>query len=157
MKNRFAAIIVLLCLLLTACSVTEGEVDPSGGGTAQNNQQNTRNDFDNPDYENEEDGVEAAPVQKDEDSFVGSWHAPSDKAEYLYGNVNLTISEDHTWTGNITGENFNGHWQSSGSGIVIKSNDGVIDWSLYFTSGDTLMFSDNDMPEKTLVLKPGIR
>ena len=70
------------------------------------------NDFEDPAFENEADGAEVVTMPHDEKDFIGAWQAPSEQAKYLWGNINLRIKEDGTWTGNITEESFHGRWKS---------------------------------------------
>lgn len=115
------------------------------------------NDFEDPALDNEIEGAEITTLPREEDSFVGTWVAPSDKAAYLYGNVNLKINEDHTWSGNITDESFHGKWLPYQSGILVQDSEGVINWRLFYVTDGTLMFSEVKDPDIALVLKPGTR
>lgn len=158
MKNRITALMLALILSLTGCilasCVTEGEVDE--GGTSQNVNRSEKSDFDDPAYRNEEDGAEVKEVQRDEKDFIGSWSATSERAKYNFGNVDLTIKEDHTWAGNIIEDNYRGRWDYKGGVIEIKDSEGLIDYELFYASDGTLMFRDLEDPEFAYVLKPGI-
>ena len=153
--------IIILCMLVqiacfTACSKDEEASDPVSD-SLKREMKIDDNDFEDPAFDNEIEGAEITTIPRKEDAFIGTWEAPSDKAAYLYGNVNLKINDDHTWSGNITNESFQGKWMAYQSGIVIKDNEGFINWRLYYTSDGTLMFSEVKDPEIALVLKPGAR
>jgi len=90
-------------------------------------------------YAEEQDGAEIQFKKEDTSTFVGEWVATSDMAMQLYGNVDITINDDHTWSGNITDEDFSGKWVESGDGIEIKV--GVHDIGLAFDSNDNLIMT----------------
>ena len=151
---------IMLCMLMqiacmTSCSTKKDEDNDPVAKNLKRQMKIEENDFEDPAYDNEVEGAEIVSAPRKEDSFVGTWVAPSDKAEYLYGNVNLKINEDHTWNGNITDEAFHGRWMPYQSGIIIKDTEGAINWMLFYTSDGTLMFSEVKDPEISLVLKPG--
>ena len=115
--------------------------------------QEPKSDFDDPAYENEQDGAEIVPTAHEEEDFIGKWKATSDYAEYMYGNVSLTINSDHTWKGNITDENFSGKWSAGNPGIFIRDTGGIIEWNLFFVADGNLVFKNLDDPDVTIVLK----
>ena len=90
-------------------------------------------------YEEEQDG--AAIQYKDEEysKFVGEWEANSDIANQLYGNVDITINEDHTWTGNITDDEYSGECVETDNGLAIKVRS--FDFSLAFNENGTLILT----------------
>lgn len=155
MRKKALSVILAACLLLagtalTACS-TPGGPSPDPAPIPSSG-----NDLGDPSFANEEEGVELKTEPHDESDFIGHWSAKSDRAEYLYGNVDLSIYEDHTWDGNVTEEDVEGTWTPGKSGIVIKDKEGMVNFRLYFVSDGTLMFKDlNDPGEGSLVLKPG--
>lgn len=101
-------------------------------------------------YEEEGDGAEVDRTKSPgEASFIGSWTAESAEAAYLYGNISLTIKEDGTWKGNITGENISGGWTENEYGITLKSS--LFNAKLFFAESGNLVledyrFEDNDEP-----------
>ena len=113
------------------------------------------NDFEDLAYDNEADGAELVTMPHDEKDYIGTWQAPSEQAKYLWGNINLRIKEDGTWTGNITEESFHGRWKYDGSGIIIKSSDTLIYWKLFYVQDGTLMCQDQENDDEAVVLKPG--
>lgn len=61
-------------------------------------------------YEEEGEGAPLSFVKSDPSRFYGKWTATSDQALYMYGNVDLIISSNGTWTANITDEKLGGQW-----------------------------------------------
>ena len=105
---------------------------------------------DDPTYNNEGEDATYKEVKAKEDDFIGKWEAASDKAAYLYGNINLQINKGGTWKGNITDEDFNGTWKYNGTGITINSE--IFNADLFFTDDGVLNIRDQDYPEDILVL-----
>ena len=109
---------------------------------------------DDPAYENELDGAEPVMTAHDEKDFYGKWSATSEHAHYVFGNVDLVIGDDGTWSGNIVEEEFNGTWEYKDSSLYITSSDNLIKWNLFFVEDGSLMFKDLDDPDLApLVLK----
>lgn len=107
-----------------------------------------------PAYENEMDGAEPVMVAHEEKDFYGTWSARSERAHYVFGNVDLVINEDGTWTGNIVEEDFSGTWEYVDSSLNITSSDNLIKWNLFYVEDGSLMFKDLDDPDLApLVLK----
>ena len=159
MNKRITALLLVLVMTLSmgtlsACKGSEEE-DTVESEMLKRQMNIEENDFEDPAYANEEDGAEVVTMPHDEKDFVGMWQAPSERAKYLWGNINLKINEDGTWKGNITEENFRGRWKYDGSGIIIKSNDTLINWKLFYAQDGTLMCQDLDNEDDPVVLKPG--
>ena len=159
-KNKLIGFLSVLCIavaLMAGCAFDAPESDETSsgsGGSGNHTQAAVQDDFDNPDFQYEQDGAEIKPVEHKEKDFMGTWQTGSDYAEYLYGNVKLVISSDHTWSGNITEEQFTGTWVRNKDGINIKSDEaGIINWNLFFVNDNTLMFTDMDDRETSLVLQ----
>lgn len=111
-------------------------------------------DFEDPAYENEADGAQPVLVGHPQEDFYGSWSATSQQAHHLFGNADFEIKEDGTWTGNIVDEDFQGKWTHDGEAIVIKSDDKLINYKLFFVEDGNLMFQDQDNEDMiALVLK----
>lgn len=72
----------------------------------------------------------AEKMNQKEDSFYGRWVATSEQAEYLYGNLEITINEDGTFTGNVTDEDFGGNWEKTETGIKFESE--ILSGELFF-------------------------
>ena len=154
---RLFSLICISAIVMAGCAfdVPESDETSSGSGGAENHTQAAaQNDFDNPDFQYEQEGAEIKPVEHKEKDFMGTWQTGSDYAEYLYGNVKLVISSDHTWSGNITDAPFTGTWVRNRDGINIKSDEaGIINWNLFFVDDNTLMFTDMDDRQTSLVLQ----
>ena len=88
-------------------------------------------------FDEEADGAEIVKKKADVKDFVGSWEVTSGQAKYQYGNVDLTINADGTWTGNITDEDFEGKWTESDEGIILTCD--VFEFNLAFTDKDVLV------------------
>ena len=72
---------------------------------------------------------------------------------YLYGNINLRINSDGTWTGNITEEDFEGKWKENGTGISIRDKENIINFELYYAKDGATLLKDLAEPEDAIVLK----
>lgn len=77
--------------------------------------------------------------------FFGTWTADSEKAEYLYGSLEITINEDGTWKGDITGEKLHGTWEELDYGVHLF--DEVLEWEsdLFYTANDNFVLSEDGM------------
>lgn len=159
MKRRLLSAALILSLaasgaVFTACSREEEDTPESIGLEKQLDVED--NDFDDPSYDNEADGADIMKAPHEKEDFYGNWAAPSDRAEYLFGNVNLKIKEDGTWKGNVSDIKVSGRWRHDGTGIIIKDKEGYINWRLFYEADGTLMFEDIEQPDDSpLVLKPG--
>lgn len=141
MKNstnrKFMAVLMTLCLCLSF--------------TACGNKGDSSEDVDSGDYieeigngisfDEEAEDAEIVKADADDSKFYGSWQTTSDYASYLYGNINITIKEDGTWSGNITDTDMTGTWKRDGQDLVITNE--YIDLSLCFTENGTLVMQRN--------------
>ena len=111
-------------------------------------------DLDDPAYDNEGDEVTVTKVGHKEEDFYGSWSATSQLSHHLYGNADFTINKDGSWKGNVTDEDFSGDWEYKNEAVVIKSDDELINYRLFFVEDGNLMFEDLDKEDMIpLVLK----
>ena len=108
------------------------------------------NDYENPAYDNEQEDAVVNETTADENAFYGKWVANSNRAHYLYGNINLDIKEDGSWTGNITEEDYSGTWSYNGEYITLESE--LVNCDLFFAEDGQLMFRDHTFPEDLVVL-----
>lgn len=140
-------------LMFTACS--KANDNNSGDTEAEEMAEEEFVEYDDdPVLDNESDEAELTLVGHEEKDFYGSWSATSEQAHYLFGNVDLVINEDGTWSGNIVEEDFSGKWTYEDSTLMIKSSDELINWQLFFVEDGSLMFKDLDDPDLTpLVLR----
>lgn len=161
MNRRLLAIMLALVMVMSLVIMTGCKKEEEGDGDTVQSEMLKRemqiedNDFEDPAFVNEDDGAEVTVKAHDEKDFIGIWQAPSSRAQYLYGNINLRINDDGTWKGNITEEDFRGEWTYDGEAINIKDTEGLIDWKLFYADDGTLMVDDNEEPGDPLVLKPG--
>lgn len=142
---------MMLCLL-PACNASPGAVDSEDNMDEIAQRVTEGSDFDDSTYNNEQEGAEYTEKKAEESEFIGNWEAASDRAAYLYGNLNLQIKQDGTWKANITEEDFNGTWKYNGTGITLSSE--IINCDLFYTDDGVLNFRDADYPEDILVLTP---
>lgn len=102
-------------------------------------------------YDQEVEGAEIKKMPSDSSSFIGSWTAPSDKAAYLYGNIDITIKEDGTWTGNITGETMSGKWKDGGDSILVQND--LINYQLVKDSSGKVVLVDPRRELNTVLVR----
>lgn len=154
MKKRLLALYMMLMLIVSGViMVSCSKSVPADESEQAKQDMGLENpDIDNPVYENEQEGVEVTEATADQEAFYGNWEAASDRAEYLYGNLNLSIMKGGNWEGNITEEDFKGTWKYNGTGITISSE--LINADLFFSSDGALMFKDHESPDSLLVLTP---
>lgn len=110
-------------------SGVENEVDPNSEIFVQPDGNGIR-------FEQETEGLIIEKVKSDPGKYFGSWKATSDKAMYLYGNVDITVNEDGTWKGNITEEDLQGSWEDKGDHLHLTSD--LFSFDLAFDKDGTL-------------------
>ena len=82
--------------------------------------------------------------KKSSDEFVGSWKATSGQSIYQYGNVDIEVKEDGTWSGNVSREPLTGKWSETDEGLHLTSD--LFDCDLMFTEDNVLVmrYSPNE-------------
>lgn len=112
----------------------------------------TTADYDNGIYFDEEgEDAEVETKKAPESDFIGKWTATSGQAAYYYGNVDLTIETNGTWSGNITEEKLKGKWKAQGGGLYLTSD--VFNCTLQFSSdGNLLMQEDYEDSDEEAVI-----
>ncbi len=93
-------------------------------------------------FDEEGDGAVVEKVEKEASDFFGEWEATSDQGHYLYGSVDITVKEDGTWEGAITGEPLNGTWEDKGDHLHM--NNDLFSFDLAFSSSGNLVMIDTD-------------
>ena len=94
-------------------------------------------------FDQEEENAKLAFIERDPSAFYGSWTATSDKAIYLYGNIDITVKQDGTWTGNITGEKLGGKWEQVGDRLHMDND--LFSFDLAFeSSGELILIETGD-------------
>ena len=79
--------------------------------------------------------------ESEKKDFVGTWTADSGQSVYMYGNVELDIKKDGTWTGNIAGEDLKGTWEMDESSAVLESD--LFNASLSYTDKNVLIMQED--------------
>ncbi|MBE6019472.1 MAG: hypothetical protein E7230_03925 [Clostridiales bacterium] len=96
-------------------------------------------------FEEEDDEAVIEKVETEVSKYFGSWEATSDMALYLYGNIDITVKEDGTWEGNITGEPLGGTWEDKGDHLHMNDTLAeLFDFDLAFDKGGHLILIDTD-------------
>ena len=117
-------------------------------------QEENKEDYDNGIFFEEElDGAEIVAKKKDANNFIGYWTATSGQSIYQYGNVDIEVKEDGTWSGNLTDEDFTGKWTETNEGLHLTSD--FFNFDLMFTEDDVLVMrysADDDGDYLTTVL-----
>ncbi len=140
---------VTMILLLAGCKKnaeqnTDSEGEVSMEEIADEQAEGTE-DYDNGIYFDEEaDGAEIVAKKKSSDEFVGSWKATSGQSIYQYGNVDIEVKEDGTWSGNVSREPLTGKWSETNEGLHLTSD--LFDCDLMFTEDNVLVmrYSPNE-------------
>lgn len=140
---------VTMILLLAGCKKnaeqnTDSEGEVSMEEIADEQSEGTE-DYDNGIYFDEEaDGAEIVAKKKSSDEFVGSWKATSGQSIYQYGNVDIEVKEDGTWSGNVSREPLTGKWSETNEGLHLTSD--LFDCDLMFTEDNVLVmrYSPNE-------------
>lgn len=140
---------VTMILLLAGCKKnaeqnTDSEGEVSMEEIADEQAEGTE-DYDNGIYFDEEaDGAEIVAKKKSSDEFVGSWKATSGQSIYQYGNVDIEVKEDGTWSGNVSSEPLTGKWSETSEGLHLTSN--LFDCDLMYTEDNVLVmrYSPNE-------------
>ena len=102
----------------------------------------TEDDIKGISFSEEDDEAVINRAKSDPSKYYGRWVATSDKATYLYGNVDLTVNEDGTWHGDITGEKLKGKWKDYGDHLHM--NNSLFSFDLTFDkSGKLIMVETN--------------
>ena len=155
------ALLLLSSLVFAACKKSSDEdvsdtvdIDELMEEEAEADEWDGPDDSEDPAYVNEMDGAEIVRVGHNQEDFYGSWSAKSQQAHHLFGNADFTINKDGSWTGNIVEEDFQGKWIYEDESVIIKSDDGLINYRLFYVQDGNMMFEDLDDANLTpLVLK----
>ena len=140
-------IILTMGLFTTACSKDDEDANANSNSSLDLDAEDSEDDADpdlkeNPSkgisYDEENDEAVIKRTKSDSTRYFGSWTALSDKAEYLYGNIDIKINEDGTWSGDITGEKLKGKWTNKGDHLHMQNE--LFSFDLTFdTSGNLVM------------------
>lgn len=162
MKNTlkiFSIIMLSLAMTLSmaACSIF------SGGGSDGSSEQAESEDispeemeemYDNGiEFEEEVEGAELHFKSSSKEDFYGSWESTSGQSIYMYGNIDLKITADGSWSGNVADEDVSGTWKFKDPTLVLSGED--FNASLSFTDDGKLILQeireDSDEPINTVL------
>lgn len=156
MKKKYISLLLIfamMCMMFAACSkqndndegsgsvnAPEGEVYESAEGLVDENGELVEQEGNGISFKQEDDDAKLVIVDKDPSEFYGSWTATSDKAIYLYGNIDITVNENGTWTGNITDEKLGGKWEKVDDHLHMVSE--LFSFDLEFESSGELILKE---------------
>lgn len=145
---------VLLALSSSACIKTEDEPTEVTEDFPAEDIAEEEEDYDNGIYFDEEGEFAEINTEKvSQENFYGSWTATSGKAMYLFGNFDITIKSDGSWSGNIADEPLKGKWVQNGDGLSLTSE--LFDFDLAFTKEGALVMKhvpDDDYEESDPII-----
>lgn len=100
-------------------------------------------------FEEEDDEAVLEKVNADVSDYFGEWEATSDMAQYLYGNVDITVKDDGTWEADITEEALGGTWEDKGDHLHMNDTKaGLFSFDLAFEKGGKLIMIDTDSDDE---------
>lgn len=152
MKRKYISLLLIFMMMFTlfaACSKKDESPEPSGEtyesaeGLVDENGDIVEPETSGISFEQEEDDAKIVLVEKDPSEFFGSWTATSDKASYLYDNIDITVNPDGTWSGDITGEKLKGKWKQVGDHLHMDNELFSFDLA-YESSGKLLLIETGD-------------
>ncbi len=73
-------------------------------------------------YPEEVEGAVIEKVETDPAKYVGKWEGKSFNAVELYGNLEITVNKNGTWSANITDDKLNGTWEDKGDHLHMTSD-----------------------------------
>ncbi len=92
-------------------------------------------------FDEEADGAELSFKESPVANYYGTWKATSDQAIYLYGNIELTINEDKTWSVIVVDEKESGTWTFDGTRMELTSE--FFNVFLSFTDDGTMVMQED--------------
>ena len=95
-------------------------------------------------FEEESDEAVVTIVEKEKASYFGTWTATSDMAHYLYGDIEVTVKENGTWSAVITGEPTGGTWKEVGDHLHMDDGGQLLSFDLAFSDNGNLVMIDTD-------------
>ena len=162
MKRKYISILLILMMalgLFAACSKKDESPKPSGDvyesaeGLVDEEGNIIEQEANGIAFDEEDENAKVVLVKKEPSEFYGSWTATSDKAIYLYGNLDITVNPDGTWKGNITEENLGGKWKQVGDHLHMDNEMFSFDLA-YESSGKLLLIeTGEDADFKTVLTK----
>ena len=153
MKKILLSLLILILSLsmLSACKATIGSGTGNLGADEVEESDSPMDKQTESQFVDEDEESELSTKKMDGSFFVGTWVAESEKAEFMYGNVTITINEDGTWDGNITDEEIHGTWTRSGDGIRLDSE--VIPFNMVYTKNNNVVLQETDDAVRIVLTK----
>ena len=147
MNKRISLVLLLILSIMVffACSLVSGGGSSSGSSGSSGSKGNS-DDAEGIMYSIEDDEVSVTKVKRDKSDFYGSWEAKSDRAKYLYGNIDIKVNESGTWSGDITGEKLNGIWEYHSD--YMHMNNDLFSFDLAFDKSGNLVLIDTDSEDE---------
>ena len=93
-------------------------------------------------YPEEVDGAVIEKVKTDPSKYVGTWEGKSYHAVELYGNIEVTVNSNGTWTANITEDNLKGKWTDKGDHLHMESD--VFTFDLAFDKEGSMVLIEGE-------------
>ena len=147
-KNK-SILLLLLALALSMTMVLAGCGSSGEGSTEAGDDPADISDqislMDEPEWTEPNDPKLASKAEKlneDPESFYGTWISTSADTENLYGNLEITIKENGTFTANITDENLTGKWHKIDGGI--EYNNELISGKIFYGPTCIMTFEEFD-------------
>lgn len=146
MKKWLSLILIFMLsmCMMSACSKDVKDDDASNTVVEEESEEMTV-------FEDEDEGIELETQEVGTDFFYGTWIAETDRAKYMYGNVEITINEDGTWDGNITEEIVHGKWKTYGEGIKLTSE--LIPFYMSYSSNNNVVLRETDDAVKVVLTR----
>lgn len=152
--KRYFSLLLLICLIIcTSCSCSIFEKDSSAENVPEAEEQSDVGDGFSIEDEDEEYSGISFEEEADEyvlqkkhskaSDFVGTWVSTSDKSTYLYGNVELKINKNGSWTGNITEEKLKGTWKFNKDTMHMKDVVLEFEFDLAFNKDGNLIMVES--------------
>ena len=95
-------------------------------------------------FEQEQEGTKIERVASDPAKFAGKWTATSDQAAFFYGNVDIVINSNGSWTADITGEKLGGQWKAVDDHIHMDDSSSLnFDFDLAFDKNGVLIMTEH--------------
>lgn len=130
---------LIMMLSFAACGASEEETVATANAD-NNNKQVSAEDL-NGAEKKAEDGVIKVDIPTN--NFVATWTATSAKAEYLFGNLTVTLNNDNTWTGIVTDENLHGTWEERDFGVHLYDEVELWECDLFYTENDNFVLNED--------------
>ncbi len=164
MKNALKYFVVMMLALtmalsFSACAKTEATSEEPADNETSTEEMQMFDDVEEIDdsaytdngiaFEEEEDGAELTFREATAEDFVGSWSSTSGHSAYLYGNCDLVIADNGTWTGNVAEEELSGTWEMNGSSMVLSNE--IFTAILSFTEDGKLIMQEDRAGDGDLI------